>query len=330
VITATGPAPKVTSFHARAAVATELGAGGVTRLETMRSDPPLTLRQTGPGLVHLVSTGAGPVAGDHLELDLDVAASTSLEVRSVASTLVLPGPHPGDSLMVINARVGAGASLRFAPEPTVLAAGCSHRMVVRLSLAAGASAFWREEIVFGRYGERPGRCHSRFDAVVEGRPLLRQEFVVGDPSVDGSPAVYGDAQCVGSILIAGPLAVWDGEAAAIQDGAAVRDRRAIWDGEGSAVQAGGAVEDGEAPAVRGGGDGGVRGEGRRAVVGEGWAALPLAGPGLLVSAMAADAAELRRRLECVDRRCGRRAGAGSVSGPSTPIGEDLTAGADAP
>lgn len=257
MITATGSAPAVRSFHARAAVATALGDGGVTRLETMRSDPPLTLRQTGPGLVHLVSTGAGPVAGDHLELDLDVAARTSLEVRSVASTLVLPGPHPGDSLMVINARVGAGASLRFAPEPTVLAAGCSHRMVVRLSLAADASVFWREEIVFGRHGERPGRCHSRFDAVIEGRPLLRQEFVVGDPSVDGSPAVYGDARCVGSILIAGTGA----HAEAVPDG----------------------------------------GEKGRAVIGEGWAALPLAGPGLLVSALAADAVELRRRLECGGR-----------------------------
>ena len=37
-------------------------------------------------------------------------------------------PVAGESRMLITARVGAGASLRFTPEPTVLAAGCAHRM----------------------------------------------------------------------------------------------------------------------------------------------------------------------------------------------------------
>jgi urease accessory protein len=164
------------------------------------------------------------------------------------------------SVMLINARVGVGATLRFAPEPTVLAAGCSHRMVVRLSLAADASAYWREEIVFGRHGEQPGRCHSRFDATIGGRPLLRQEFVVGDPEIDHSPAVFGDARCVGSILLAG------------------RDQEAK----------------------------------REAVIGEGWAALPLAGPGLLVTALAADAIELRHRLEL-----GERSGHSPAARPQT-------------
>ncbi|MEZ0072174.1 urease accessory protein UreD [Planotetraspora sp. GP83] len=258
----TGPAamdaptarPGPASVKAQAVIRTAAGPGGVTRLETLRSDPPLTLRQTGPGLVHLVSTAAGPLGGDRLELRIEVAPGTSLEVRSVASTLVLPGSSPGDSWMVIDAQVGAGASLRFSPEPTVLAAGCSHRMAVRLSLEESASVFWREEIVFGRHGERPGRCRSRFDATVAGRPLLRQELVVGDPSTDGSPAVYGDARCVGSTLVAGPA--WTSPA----------------------------VPDGKKAE-------------RRAAVGDGWAALPLAGPGVLASALASDTVELRARLE---------------------------------
>ncbi|WP_329092021.1 MULTISPECIES: urease accessory protein UreD [unclassified Streptosporangium] len=191
------------SMRARAAIATRLDSGGRTVLATMRSGPPLTVRATAPGRVHLVSTAAGPLGGDDLALDIEVAPGTALEVRSVASTLVLPGSAGAESLMTITARVGAGASLRFAPEPTVLAAGCLHRAIVRLDLAEDARVFWREEIVFGRYGERPGRCHSRFDAVLGGVPLLRQEFVVGDPEIDGSSAVYGDARCVGSTLITG-------------------------------------------------------------------------------------------------------------------------------
>ncbi|MGW5259757.1 urease accessory protein UreD [Microbispora sp. NPDC004025] len=237
---------------ARALIRTEAAGGGRTRLETLRSDPPLTLRQTGPRRVHLVSTGAGPLRGDRLDLAVDVAPGTSLEVRSVAATLVLPGLADTPSVMVVRARVGAGAALRFSPEPTVLAAGCDHRLVVRLSLAEGATVFWREEIVFGRHGERPGRGHARFDATVAGRPLLRQDLVIGEDTVDGSPAVYGDARCVGSTLLAGPA--WAPP---------------------------------EEP---------YAGPERRAVLGDGWAALPLAGPGVQVCALGADAVQLRERL----------------------------------
>ncbi|WP_424535169.1 urease accessory protein UreD [Sphaerisporangium viridialbum] len=248
------------SFDARAAVATER-AGGRTVLGTLRSDPPLTLRQTGPGTVHLVSTAAGPLGGDRLELHVDVAPGTSLEIASVASTLVLPGP--GESVSIVEARVGAGATLRYVPEPTVLAAGCAHRMIVRLTLEEGASVHWREEIVFGRFGERPGTCHSRFDATVDGVPLLRQEFVVGDPAVDGSPAVYGDARCVGSVLIVD-----------------ARTARPAADGGAS----------GEKPSLA------------EPVLAEGCAVLPLAGPGTLVSALAPDAAALRERLTWGERQ----------------------------
>ncbi|GIH92143.1 urease accessory protein UreD [Planobispora siamensis] len=254
---------------ARAVLATAPGPDGRTVLAVMRSAPPITLRRTGPGRVHLVSTAAGPLGGDDLALDIDVAPGTSLDVLSIASTLVLPGSGTAESLMTVTARVGAGASLRFAPEPTVLAAGCRHRMAVRLELAGDARVFWREEIVFGRHGETPGRCHSRFDATVEGRPLLRQEFTVGDPAVDASPAVYGGARCVGSTLIAGPPGAVPGD---LPD----RDRN---DGPPPDTAPTGSLRPGEA------------------VIGDGWAMLPLAGPGILVSALAPDAAGLRHRLE---------------------------------
>ncbi|MFO7252903.1 MAG: urease accessory protein UreD [Actinomycetes bacterium] len=235
------------AMRARAAIATAATPQGGTVLATLRSDPPLTLRRTGPGRVHLVSTAAGPLGGDVLELDVEVAAGTVLELHSVAATLVLPGAG-GPSRMVVTARVGPGGVLRFTPEPTILAAGCDHRLEVRLSLAATASVLWREELVFGRHGEPPGRCEAGFDAVVDGVPLLRQRLAVGDPAVEASPAVYGSARCVGSTLLAGP---------------------AFPPPEGRPGEA---------------------------AVAEGVAVLPLAGPGVLVSALADDAAELRRRL----------------------------------
>ncbi|MBT2229496.1 urease accessory protein UreD [Nonomuraea sp. NEAU-A123] len=285
---------------ARAAVGTSL-AGGRTVVSRLSSAPPLTLRQTGPRTVHLVSTAAGPLGGDRLELDLDIAPGTSLEVGSVASTLVLPGD--GESVMVITARVGAGASLRFAPQPTVLAAGCFHRLVVRLTLAAGAHVFWREEIVFGRYGEAPGRCHARFDATYDGRPLLRQEYTVGDPALGASPAVYGDARCIGTTLVtpetttptpAAPAPAAQGLAvsrAVVARGAAVsRSASEAVAGDGAAVSR-------TVPRTVAADDPAVSRTAAGAVVADGVAVLPLAGPGVLVSALGADAVELRRRLE---------------------------------
>ncbi|WP_239137493.1 urease accessory protein UreD [Sphaerisporangium rufum] len=235
-----GPAAGRSALRARAVLATAL-SGGRTVLRTMRSDPPLTLRQTGPHTVHLVATAAGPLAGDRLELDIEVAPGTRLTIASVGGTLVLPGRTAEPSLLVVDARVGEGGSLRYAPEPAVLAAGCAHRTVTRLAVAEGGRAVWREELVFGRHGERPGSCHARFDATYAGAPLLRQDLVAGDPAVGDSAAVYGGARCVGSVLLAGHRAA-------------------------STHLAGGC------------------------------AVLPLAGPGTLVSALAADAPELRRRL----------------------------------
>ncbi|GAA2205708.1 urease accessory protein UreD [Nonomuraea monospora] len=230
-------------MRASAAVATALAPDGRTTLSRLASAPPLTLRQTGPHTVHLISTAAGPLGGDRLALDLDVAPRTTLNLGSVAATLVLPGE--GTSELLVTARVGAGATLRFAPEPTVLAAGCDHRLLVRLTLEGDAAVLWREEIVFGRHGEPSGRCHARFDATRDGVPLLRQEFTVGDPELDASSAVYGAARCVGTTFVTAQV--------------------------------------------------------KEAAVAEGVAVLPLAAPGTLVSALAADAVQLRARLEWGER-----------------------------
>ncbi|WP_246267118.1 urease accessory protein UreD [Nonomuraea typhae] len=208
---------------------------GRTVVSELRSSPPLTLRQTGPHTVHLVATAAGPLGGDTLTLDIDVAPGTSLDVRSAAATLVLPGQ--GASRMLITASAGPGATLRYAPEPTIVTCGAVHHQVVRLSLGAGSRLTWREELILGRHGEPGGRCRARLDAVYAGVPLLRQSLDTGFPA---SPAVYGTARCLGTTLLAGRT------------------------GEGA--------------------------------VADGVAVLPLAGPGLLVSALADDAIDLRRRL----------------------------------
>ncbi|TDB95525.1 urease accessory protein UreD [Actinomadura sp. 7K534] len=188
-------------YTAHAAVRAERDGAGRVRLTRLRSDGPYALRAT-PDAVHLVGAAAGPLGGDELNLDLEVAAGAELAVRSVASTLLLPGR--GESTTRVRAAVGHGAHLDLALEPAVAAAGCRHRAVTDFALEAGATLRWREELVLGRHGEPAGRYSGRVDVTVGGRPLLRNELRLPDPGLYTSGAVLGDARCTGNVLLVGP------------------------------------------------------------------------------------------------------------------------------
>jgi urease accessory protein len=190
----------VSGFRARAAMVAERGPDGRTRVSRLRSDGPLALRESG-GAVYLVGAGAGPLGGDDLSLTIEVGPGACLDVRSAAASLVLPGRRPGASRLTVRASVGAGARLVFAPEPAIAAAGCDHRAFAAVRLEEGAELVWREEIVLGRHGERPGRYVSRFDVTSGGLPLLHHELRVDEDAA--STAVLGDARAVGTVLLAG-------------------------------------------------------------------------------------------------------------------------------
>ncbi|MFG1999688.1 urease accessory protein UreD [Spirillospora sp. NPDC048911] len=228
-------------YVARAAASAERDTGGRTRLTRLRSDGPLALRETAEAL-YLVGAAAGPLGGDDFALALEIGPGARLAVRSVATTLALPGK--GESRMAVRARVSAGGHLDFAPEPTVAAAGCHHRSAAAIELAEGATLRWYEELILGRHLELPGKHTSRFDVTLGGVPILRHELRLDDPAVFGSRAVIGDAKAVGSVLLVAPGLSREPYAAA-SDGLAV---------------------------------------------------LPLAGPGVLITAVAGNSATLRHRL----------------------------------
>jgi len=193
--------PSRKTLAARAAVTTEAGPDGSTRLTVLRSDGPIALRAT-PAGVFLVGAAAGPVGGDDLGLDIEVGPGTTLVLRSAAGALLLPGPHGGTSTLRIRARVGAGARLDYCPQPAVAAAGCDHYATAAVELHPDSTLRWREVIVLGRHGELAGRCVSRLDVTMAGVPLYRGEITVGRPDTDGSSAVLDGARAVGSVLLA--------------------------------------------------------------------------------------------------------------------------------
>jgi urease accessory protein len=225
-------------MRARATIVAEADGRGGTRLAVLRGESPLLLRRTGPRTgggvvtVHLVGGAAGPGAG--------------LDVRSVAASIALPGrPGAASSCLEIHATVAEGAALRWLPEPLIAAAGCLHRTVTTLEVAAGGEVLWRDDLVCGRHGEASGDVRTDITIRYAGTTLYRHELAVG-PSAPG----------------------WSGAAILGSCHAAV----------GSAVFVGGELPAASLP----GGDAAV---------------MPLAGPGMLATAVGADIRQVRAALD---------------------------------
>ncbi|MGF7238415.1 MAG: urease accessory protein UreD [Frankia sp.] len=327
------------AVSARTVIRVERDRRGVPVLSELRCQIPLVARLTSDppradgraGLtVHLVAAGAGPLAGDRLELIVHVGRDARLTLRSAAATVALPGRGTGPSRLLVRASVEAGGLLEYLPEPTVAAAGCDHRMQAQILLAAGATVVWREELLFGRHGETAGAVSTavRVDEPVpaaggSGHPGLADDrhptevLPLADRSMTWGPwppaarKNHDPAAC-------GPLAGSDpttrpdaGPGPATQrplnqwtEGLRPVLRHQLVTGPTAAGANGPAVL-GDARAAgtllvaRGGGPAGLD---TPAWANAGVAVLPLAGPGVLVTALAVDAITLRRRLAAGENR----------------------------
>ena len=209
-------------MRARAEIATEcqqLSDGrSPSQVSTLRSEAPMMLRLTmakdrepwtgnDPDIARVcVAAGAaGPVGGDSLALRVDVGRRSTLVLRDVSATLLLPGPDGAQSRTCTTIHVHAEATLIWLPEPVIAAHGCRHINDVRIELEAGARLLLREELLLGRHGESPGTVRQHLRVRLEGRPLLHQQLSVG-PGAWGwnSPAVTAGRRAMGSLLVVDP------------------------------------------------------------------------------------------------------------------------------
>jgi urease accessory protein len=264
------PRNRVTATAEIEAVA---GPGGVTRLPVLASQAPLVLRRT-PAAVYLVGGAAGPIGGDELALRITVGAGAILRLRSAAASIALPGLDGRESVLGVSVSVATGGRLEYLPEPAVVSAGARHATLVSVALAAGASLVLRDELLLGRHGEAGGSARTVLRVDYAGRPLLRQSLSVsGTDRASLGPAVLAGHRAVGSLLLVNAAAASLG-VGGTRDGDDTGDGAA---GDGAAGDGGtGEAADGRATPER--------------------AVMRLAGPGVLVTALADDAVTLRRRL----------------------------------
>ncbi|BCJ55693.1 urease accessory protein UreD [Actinoplanes sp. NBRC 14428] len=265
-------------MRAEASLVAEADGAGGTRLAVLRGESPLLLRRTGPRgpgvTVHLVGGAAGPLRGDDLRLTIAVGERATLSVRSVAAQLALPGrPGAPPSRLVVTATVAAGGALLWAPEPLIAAAGCDHVAVTDVTVADGGTLVWRDDLVCGRHAEEPGDVRSGVTIRYAGRTLYRHELAVG-PAAPGwsGPAVLGTARAIGSLIVAGPS-----------------PSPSLSPGSGS----GSGASSGPDPADPGSGPGSAR----LGLLGGDAVVMPLAGPGVLASAVGPDIRQVRAALD---------------------------------
>jgi urease accessory protein len=176
-------------------------------------------RASGRARVALVQTAASIVAGDRLELAVELGEGAVLELSTLGATIAYPGEAASQSLTF---DLDRDARLAWLPAPLVLTEGCDLRSRCELELAPGAAAVIREVVALGRHGEAAGRCRNVLRCDLGGIPLLRDSIEVDADSSD-SQVQLGGAQGYGTVALLGvPPTGTDGELALEGPGAVFR------------------------------------------------------------------------------------------------------------
>ena len=183
-----------------------VGAGGVLLVTSSR--PPLTIRkvrQDEPDVcgLCLIGSAAGPLAGDDVTLDLELAAGARARLTAAGASLAQGRPSddgtpPGRLRSIV--RLGADADLDAEPAPLIAAAGSRTEVSVEITLAATATLRWRELVVLGRSAEITGAVTLRWSVYRDGAPLLVQSVAI---TADAWPGVLGGNRVLATALAVG-------------------------------------------------------------------------------------------------------------------------------
>jgi urease accessory protein len=151
-------------------------------------------------VISLVPEGALLLAGDAVAIDVSVGAGARLELQEPAGTVAY-AMKGGSASWAVTITLGPAASLVWAGEPLVVAAGADVIRTTRVRLGWGAMLALRETLVLGRHGEAPGRIRQDFVAIGQNDvPVLSESLDVGP---EAGPLVMGGTRVLGSVLTLG-------------------------------------------------------------------------------------------------------------------------------
>ena len=153
------------------------GASAVVTAEA--TDPLKFLVSTPRGpcaWVYSTTYGGGLVAGDHVKMDIEVAAGGSLFLGTQASTKVYRS-EGAVAQQTMSARVSAGGLLVALPDPVTPFTAAKFHQTQIIDCAASADVVWLDGVTCGRAARDERWDFSSYDSSllvrVEGRAVMR-------------------------------------------------------------------------------------------------------------------------------------------------------------
>jgi urease accessory protein len=132
-----------------------MASGGVTRRWRVREEGSLRVRCPGPPAGELeaviVNTAGGVAGGDRFSLDVAVEPGARLVVTTAAAEKIYRTLEP-DAAIDVTLAVGAGASLAWLPQETILFDRARLGRSIEVDLADDARLILAEALVLGRSG----------------------------------------------------------------------------------------------------------------------------------------------------------------------------------
>lgn len=151
--------------------------------------------------VFLVSDGAMLLAGDRIELTIDVGPGVHLEIGEAAG-LVAYAMRGGTAWFDAEVVVREDARLTWHGEPFVVAEGADVRRTLAIGLEPAARLALRDSVLLGRHQEGLGSLdHHLTVTEAGGRPVLVEHLALGRHSA--SWGAMGEHRAVGSVLALG-------------------------------------------------------------------------------------------------------------------------------
>jgi urease accessory protein len=189
-----------------AAARAVIEAGGLLREAV--SQPPVTLRQVQGEhqqtcTVCVVGSAAGPLAGDRIDLDVEVRRDATAALIATGASLA-QGRSGIAGRLRTTVTVAEGARLTGEPAPLIACAGSAVEAELDIRLAGTATLRWREMLVLGRLGESPGEVILDWRVTREGWPVLRQRIDLTSPALLRWPGMLAEASVLASALVTGP------------------------------------------------------------------------------------------------------------------------------
>lgn len=134
-------------------------------------------------MVHLHNVSGGVLAGDLLDLEIEVAAGATAQVTTTGATrLYRHRLGVADSEQRTSITIGENAILEYLPDPVIPYAGARHAQQTEIRLARKATLFCWEVLAPGRQASGEEFAFESLRIAIRiataARPLLRENFIL--------------------------------------------------------------------------------------------------------------------------------------------------------